>query len=116
MTKYIEPRSTDEQLLKFAVIDAVMRSDDLALISKLADILAAELPDELKEASTSNNDCKTNDLSIMPHSVPKARSLEEIVADQKKNGPPALFTTESDFGGDYDNELSLEEEMALLTK
>jgi hypothetical protein len=34
MTKYIEPRSTDEQLLKFAVIDAVMRSEDLVLLLK----------------------------------------------------------------------------------
>ncbi len=114
MTKYIEPRSTDEQLLKFAVIDAVMRSEDLVLLLKLAEDLAVDLPDELKEADDSADGDPPDGPSIMHPDVPSGRTLEEIVKAQEGSGPAVSFTTQPDFGGDYEKELSLAEELEYI--
>jgi hypothetical protein len=46
--------------------------------------------------------------------VPSGRTLEEIVKAQEGSGPAVSFTTQPDFGGDYEKELSLAEELEYI--
>ena len=91
MTKYIEPRFTEEQLLKFAIIDAVMRSEDEKVLIAVAKTLSLKLSDTFLEISATD-----------ANGVPEGLNLS--VSSYKS------------FGDNTEEDISLEEELASLTK
>lgn len=110
MTKHIEPAIIELGLLKLSIIKAISNSEDAETLKAIAEQLDVEV--EVPEDAASPDDASAQK-EIPAATVRSGVSLEDIV---KENANKQLsFTTLASFG-DNDDEISLEEELALLTK
>lgn len=126
MTKLINSDFVELGLLKFSLIKAISNSEDIAALKAIAEQfgLALEIPEEptdnsaneepAQEPGTDVNGLQVSGLDpAFKGGIKSGLSLEDLKQENPNSG--LSFTNEESFG-DNDNEIPMEEELALLTK